>query len=246
MRAALLRVQQPDQGTQRDVHTSTAMARRARGDGGGGHRRRDLRPAARRGGRAGPPRRPHRRQRPGLHRRRPGGGRGRGGDRRAHLRRGHQTGDRGDAWPIHRGRGRRRRHRRARLQRQPRPLRQRIAQPDRARPGRRAHARGGAAAHPRLRREEPVGAVDPRPRLELLGLPGRAADPGPARRRARRPAGDAGLLRRPQLVGQQQGARGRRHHPGHRRSAGRRHHPRRRRASPTACSRSRPSNWCAR
>ena len=186
----------------RDVDRAQAVDRPARRADGAGCR--DRRGPARRDARAGAARRPHRGQRPGVHRRRATRRRSGRRHRRSH----------------HRGRHRVRRSTRLRgpstvvvdaaggtvvpgfndshvhflsgsLSLTELDL------------GGAAHPRRGAAAHPRLRRQEPVGAVDPRPRVELLGVPGRLADARAARCRAVRSPGHARLLRRPQLLGEQ-------------------------------------------
>ena len=82
------------------------------------------------------------------------------------------------------------------------------------------------APHQGLRARRSQVALGPRPRVALRLVPRRPAHEGAARRGGGRPARLHGVLRRPQRLGQLEGARPGRHHEGHEGSRERRDRPR--------------------
>ena len=138
----------------------------------------------------------------------------------------HRAGDRKAARAEHAGRRRRRRRGAARVQRRAHAHAERRPGDGHRRSRRRRHARGGAAAHPHLRGGARRSAVDSGTRLALRAVSRQPADPRAARRRGcRSPGGDA-LLRRPQHLGELEGARARRDHQSDTRPAKRHHRSR--------------------
>ena len=92
---------------------------------------------------------------------------------------------------------------------------------------------------------EPGRRLGPGSRLDVRPVPGRPADPRPARRGRAGPAGVHGLLRRPHGLGQHRGPPRRRHRSRHPRPVGRRDRPRRRdrRGRPASSRRAPRNSW---